>query len=103
MATHETVNPAIAFVDRFLMELPMIPEEAVKEAIANISKVNSTYGLLWGDLTMKGRTRDTMDLKFYDAKKKVLQLILNFMNDEKVWPIITIASTGMRVKKEAED
>ena len=100
--TLKSDNPAIVFVDKILMEIPMIPEEAVKRAIADIDKVDSTYGLLWGDLRPSSRRHDELDLKFFRVKKRVLQLILEFMNDEKTWPLIVIASTGMRQKEGGE-
>jgi len=50
-----------------------ITDEEITEALKHLSLSDSTYGLLWGDLTPMGRQRDNTQLEILKCLAEVLK------------------------------
>ncbi|MBA7493286.1 hypothetical protein ES702_03844 [subsurface metagenome] len=75
-----------------------LTDEDLDEALAYYSKVDSTYGLLWGDLSPRGRQRDTTQLKLLSLLSEILQFARKIRKDE----TFILARTAYHIKVTQE-
>jgi len=73
--------PAIKVVDDFFEAIIQISDEEIEEAVDRISRLDATYGILWGLNRFTGN--DDKNIELYLLKREALYFMAKIREDKR--------------------